>query len=537
MRSMQTSRTTDAPGTESVGTAHDGIIEKRSPITGERLGEFPITSRNGVITAVARARAASAHWQKTTLEARLKIISQIKDVIREHGEEYARRISEDTGKPLVDSLLTELMTVPLFIDYYQKTAPKVLRRKKVSASVLFPGKTSYIEHFPMGVIGVISPWNFPFQLSMVPVISALIAGNTVVLKPSEVTPVTGEIIAEIFREIGIPAGVVEVIQGDGSTGAALCEAEIDKIFFTGSVATGRKVMAAASKRPIPVELELGGKDAMIVCADANLERAARAAIWGGLVNCGQMCTSVERILVEEAVHDRFVTLLREEIEKVKVGGPDEHPDMGPMTFKKQLETVERHIDDALSKGARLLFGGTRMPRPGQFFLPTLITDVRPDMEIYKEETFGPVLPVIKVRHVDEAVHLANEHEYGLLGSVWTKDTKKGLAIASRMECGQVLINDVVVSVGNPALPFGGVKSSGFGRYHGPEGLLAFSHQKAIVVDRGRMRSEPFWFPYADKYSAMRDAFHGLVGGNMAKAVVVLLRLQKITSSARVPQRR
>jgi acyl-CoA reductase-like NAD-dependent aldehyde dehydrogenase len=531
MRSMQTSRTTDAPGTESVGTAHDGIIEKRSPVTGERLGEFPITSRNGVIAAVARARAALPNWQKTPLEARLKFIVRIKEIVRKEGDEYARRISEDTGKPLVDSLLTELMTVPLFIDYYQKTAPKVLGRKKVPSSILFPGKTSYVEHFPVGVVGVISPWNFPFQLSMVPVVSALIAGNTVVLKPSEVTPVTGEIIAEIFRKIGLPTGVVEVIQGDGSTGAALCESEIDKIFFTGSVATGRKVMAAASKRLIPVELELGGKDAMIVCADANLERAARAAIWGGLVNCGQMCTSVERILVEEAVHDRFVALLQEEIAKVKVGGPDEHPDMGPMTFKKQIDTVEHHVEDALSKGARLLFGGKRIARPGQFFMPTLVTDVRPDMAIYKEETFGPVLPVVRVRDVDEAVRLANEHEYGLLGSVWTKDTKKGLAIASRMECGQVLVNDVVVSVGNPALPFGGVKSSGFGRYHGPEGLLAFSHQRAIMVDRGRAQNEPFWFPYADKYSAMRDAFHGLVGGNMAKAMVALLRLQKITNSA------
>lgn len=514
-----------------MGTAHDGIIEKRSPVTGERLGEFPITSRNGVIAAVARARAASTSWQRTPLEARLKIISRIKGVIRDHGEEYARRISEDTGKPLVDSLLTELMTLPLFIDYYKKTAPKVLGRKKTPASIFFPGKTSYVEHFPMGVIGVISPWNFPFQLSMVPVVSALIAGNTVVLKPSEVTPITGEIIAEIFRKIGLPEGVVEVIQGDGSTGAALTDAEVDKIFFTGSVATGRKVMAAAAKRPIPVELELGGKDAMIVCADANLERAARAAIWGGLVNCGQMCTSIERILVEEKVHDRFVTLLREEIAKVKVGGPDEHADMGPMTFKKQRDTVERHIEDALSRGARVLFGGKRIERPGQFFAPTLITEVRPEMAIYKEETFGPVIPVIKVRDVDEAVRLANEHEYGLLGSVWTKDTKKGLAIASRLECGQVVVNDVVVSVGNPALPFGGVKSSGFGRYHGPEGLLAFSHQRAIMVDRGLLKSEPFWFPYSGKYSAMRDAFHGVVGNKMAKAVIALLRLRKITASA------
>ena len=243
---------------------------------------------------------------------------------------------------------------------------------------------------------------------MVPTVSALIAGNTVVLKPSEVTPLTGEIMDEIFRRIGLPRGVVEVIQGEGSTGAALCEADVDKLFFTGSVATGRKVMAAAAKKPIPVELELGGKDAMIVCADANLERAARAAVWGGLVNCGQMCISVERIFVEDAVHDRFVTLLEREVDKVRVGGPDEHADMGPMTFPRQLETVERHLRGAIAAGAKVLRGGKRLDRPGQFFAPTLITEVTTDMEIYREETFGPVLPVVRVKDADEAVRLS-EH--------------------------------------------------------------------------------------------------------------------------------
>src|SRR5690606_6213622 len=350
----------------------------------------PISTKEEVDAAVARARAAFPAWRDTPVRDRLKMLARIKDVVRTHGEEYARRISEDTGKPLVDSLLTELMSIPLFIDHYRKTAPKVLARKKVPTPILFPGKKSYLERFPMGVIAVISPWNFPFQLSMVPVISALVAGNTVVLKPSEVTPITGEIIDEIFRRIGLPRGVVEVVQGDGTTGAALCEGEVDKIFFTGSVATGRRVMAAAAKRPIPVELELGGKDAMIVCADANLERAARAATWGGLVNCGQMCVSVERILVEEAVYDRFLTILQREIDKVRVGGPEEHADMGPLTFGKQLETVERHVKSAIEAGARLLRGGARLDRPGQFYAPTLIADVRPDMELYQEETFGPV---------------------------------------------------------------------------------------------------------------------------------------------------
>ncbi len=524
---MQTAQHTS----EGNGASHGRVIEKRSPVTGEPLGTFPITSKEQVDAAVARARAAFPAWRDTSVKDRLRMLGRIKDVVRTHGEEYARRISEDTGKPLVDSLLTELMSIPLFLDHYRKTAPKVLARKKVPTSILFPGKKSYVEHFPMGVIGVISPWNFPFQLSMVPVVSALVAGNTVVLKPSEVTPITGEIIDEIFRRIGLPRGVVEVVQGDGSTGAALCDANIDKIFFTGSVATGRKVMAAAAKKPIPVELELGGKDAMIICADANLERAARAAVWGGLVNCGQMCVSVERILVEDAVYDRFLTILTREIDKVRVGGPEEHADMGPLTFGRQLETIERHVKAAVDAGARLVRGGKRLDRPGQFYAPTLIADVKPEMELYAEETFGPVLPVTRVRDAEEGVRLANEHQYGLTGSVWTSDLAKGLALASRLECGQVMVNDLVSIVGNPALPFGGVKNSGFGRYHGDEGLLSFTHPNAIMVDRGKLRSEPFWFPYRDKYEAMSMAFHGLLGGNMPKALLALTKLHRISEKS------
>ncbi len=521
---MSTTHVTSGNGKGTNG--HGATFEKRSPVTSERLAEFHVSSEAEVKAAVARARSALESWRQTTLERRIELLLRIKEVVRTHGEQYARKISEDTGKPLVDSLLTELMSVPLFLDYYKATAPKVLARKKVPGSILFPGKTSYVEHFPVGVVAIISPWNFPFQLSMVPIVSALIAGNTAVLKPSEVTPITGEIIREIFQRIGLPTGVLEVVQGDGSTGAALAEADVDKIFFTGSVATGRKVMAAAAKKPIPVELELGGKDAFIVCADAHLERAAKAAAWGGLVNCGQMCTSVERIFVEAKVHDRFVELLTREVEKVTVGGPDEHADMGPMTMSRQIDVVERHVADALEKGAKILTGGRRLDRPGQFYAPTLLTGVRADMEIYREETFGPVLPVVKVDSIDQALRMANEHQYGLVGSVWTSDVDKGIAIASKMECGQVNVNDVVVSVGNPKLPFGGVKNSGFGRYHGPEGLLAFSHQKAIMVDRGYLETEPFWFPYRNKYDGMRDLFHGLLGGSVPKVLRGFLRLRR-----------
>lgn len=501
------------------------MFEKYSPVTGELLGSYPITSTKDVNAAVARARAAFPAWRDLGIKQRQKKLDRLKDIIARDGEEFAARISKDTGKPLVDSMMTELFAIPLFLDYYRKTAPKLLARKRVRTPIVFPGKTSYIEYFPMGIVGVISPWNFPFQLSMVPAISALLAGNTVVLKPSEVTPITGELIAELMARVGLPEGVFQVIQGDGTTGAALSKADIDKLFFTGSVATGKKVMKAAAEKPIPVELELGGKDAMIVCEDANLERAARGAIWGGLINCGQMCTSVERIFVHAEIYDRFIALLEREVDKVKVGGPDDEADVGPLTFAKQMETVEAHVKGAVEDGADLRRGGYKIEGKGQFYAPALITDVTPDMEIYKEETFGPVLPVIKVKSDAEAIRLANDHQYGLTGSVWTQDRERGLRIASAMECGQVMVNDVVISVGNPVLPFGGVKSSGFGRYHGPEGLLSFVHQKAIMADRGLLNGEPLWFPYAGKYEHVTKVFEGLLNNNMVKAVGNLIRMR------------
>lgn len=501
---------------------------KYSPVDGRELGRFVCATDEEVHAAVARARAAQPAWREMGLEKRLEILGRLREVVHAEGEAFAQRISDDTGKPLVDSLMTELMSIPLFIDYYRRTAAKTLRPRRVWTPLIFQPRSSFIEHWPMGVIAVISPWNFPFQLAMVPVLSALIAGNTVVLKPSEVTPLTAELMRGLFQRIRMPAGVVEVVLGDGQTGAALCEADVDKIFFTGSVATGRKVMTAAAKKPIPVELELGGKDAFIVCADANLDRAARAAVWGGLINAGQMCISVERILVVDAVHDVFVEKLQREIEKVRVGAPNEHADMGPMTFPPQVETVRRHIADALARGARKLAGRDTVPgrEGGLFVAPTLLTNVTPDMEVWREETFGPVLPVTRVAHEDEAVRLANDHIYGLTASVWTRDVARGRAIASRLEAGQVMVNDVVVGVGNPALPFGGVRASGFGRYHGPEGLLTFCHTRAVLVGSGREPTEAFWFPYRAKYPDLVETFHGLLGGNLVKALRAQRRLMR-----------
>ena len=510
------------------------LFEKHSPVTGERMGEYAIAGQDAVDAAVARARTAFPGWRDTPLEVRLEAINRGRHVLAEHGDAYARKISADTGKPIIEALMFELAVIPLFLDHYLKRAPKLLARRKVGTPLALPGKTSYIEHFPRGVVGIISPWNFPFQLSVLPMISALIGGNTVVLKPSEVTPISGEVVADFFNRIGLPPGVVEVVQGDGSTGAALCRAQVDMLFFTGSVVTGRKVMVAAAEKPIPVELELGGKDAFIVCADANLERAAEAAVFGAMANCGQACVSVERVFVVDSVHDRFVELVKRKLAKLKIGGPDDQADMGPMTFARQLETVQRHVEAAQQAGAKVLSGGTRLDRPGLFFPPTLLTDIRPDMEIYREETFGPVLPVIRVRDEEEAVRLANASEFGLAGSVWTQDIDKGLRIASRLESGQVMVNDVFSSVGHPGLPFGGIRSSGIGRYHGDEGLLSFMNTKAILVDRGKADYDPIWFPHKDKLSHALNVFRGVASKKLGSVIKGFLGMRKVAADAHKP---
>ncbi len=502
------------------------VIRKCSPVSGEPLGDFPISDEAAVNEAVARARAAQPAWAALPLMERLRRLDRLKALFDERGEEFAKRISEDTGKPWVEALGHEIMMVPVFLDYHRKFAPKVLRRQRAHTPLFLAGKSSYIEHFPRGVIGVISPWNFPFQLSVIPILQALTAGNAVVLKPSEVTPISGELIREVFAAIELPEGLVEVVQGEGATGAALCRADVDMIFFTGSVATGRKVMAACAARPIPCELELGGKDAMIVCEDALLARAVKGAVWGAFANCGQACVSVERVFVVDAIYERFVEGVRREVEALRVGSPDEEAEIGPMIFKGQLRIVERHIREASAAGAKILTGGSAIDRPGQFFAPTVLTDITPEMSIYREETFGPVLPVIRVRDEEEAIRLANDHIFGLNASVWTGDTKRGLAIASRLECGQVSINDVFSSVANPGLPFGGVKSSGIGRYHGTDGLLGFTHARAIMVDRAFFEAEPTWYPYRGKLQGIVELMRGLIRKNPIRITRGFLRLRK-----------
>jgi succinate-semialdehyde dehydrogenase/glutarate-semialdehyde dehydrogenase len=321
------------------------------------------------------------------------------------------------------------------------------------------------------------------------------AGNAVVLKPSEATPFAGRLVEELWSAAGLPEGVCNVVLGDGETGAALVEADVDKISFTGSVETGRKVAVACARRLVPCTLELGGKDPMIVCADADLDRAARGAVWGAFTNSGQVCTSTERVYVVDEVADAFTQKVVEETARLRQGAEGEF-EIGAIIWPKQLEVIESHVADAVRRGARVLTGGRRNPGlPGLFYEPTVLADVSHEMAVMRDETFGPVLPIMRVRDEDEALRLANDSRYGLNASVWTRNKRKGAELARAIESGCAAVNDCMLHYGIPESPFGGVKESGIGRVNGDVGLRGYCHTRAIVIDRFGARTEALWFPY------------------------------------------
>ena len=399
----------------------------------------------------------------------------------------------ETGKPRADAWAVELAYVCDVIGYWLKNGEHILSDERITPH-LFKNKIAYTSYVPIGVVGIIGPWNFPFVLTIGEAIPALLAGNAVIIKPSEVTPRSAMFGAEIWRAAGLPADLLQIVPGYGDVGAALID-HVDMICFTGSVATGRKVAVKAAEQLKPCTLELGGKDPMIVLADANLERAANACVWGGLVNSGQVCLSVERVYVEAPIYDRFVDSVKRKISAVRQGPPSIEADVGSMTFPPQLEKVERHVADAVAKGAKVLAGGKRATGlPGLFYEPTLLVDVTHDMEVMRDETFGPVIPVMKVADAEEAIRLANDSSYGLGASVFTGDVEKGKAIARRIEAGGICVNDCLVHFAVTDLPQGGLKESGLGHRHGKEGIRKYTAQKSVVVDRFNLKSEFNWFP-------------------------------------------
>ncbi|HEX8243206.1 MAG TPA: aldehyde dehydrogenase family protein, partial [Longimicrobium sp.] len=446
---------------------------------------------------------------------RARRMRALRGVLIRRMDEVIEVVRQETGKPAVEALGHEVMIVAGLIKAYEKRAPRVLRRKRVGTGILVnKGGTRLYE--PYGVVGVISPWNFPFSMPGIPAVAALFAGNAVVVKPSEVTPRTGALLAELARE-AIPEhpDLVQVVQGAGDAGAALVKSGVGKIAFIGSPGTGRKILAGAAETLTPVVMELGANDVSIVCEDADLERAAAGVVWGAISNAGQVCMSIERALVPERIYDRFAQAVQAEMQRLRVGGDGEY-DVGRLIFPPQQAIIQGTVDDAIAKGARVVLGGKTVSGDGPVYAPTLIVDATPEMALNTRETFGPVLPLVRVKDEDEAVRIANSGPYGLNASVWTRSRAKGRRIAGRLHAGMVMVNDVLINFGIPELPYGGVKESGFGRMMGDEGLLEFSQVKAVADTRIAFRRELFWFPYRAKQLALLKRLARTVYGTRAK---------------------
>ena len=487
------------------------MIEIIAPHTGKHLGQVPVATEKDIIATVARARTAFAAWSSLGPSGRVRILTNVRDNLVANRSLLIDRLVEETGKVRGEALTEVSMMLESF-RYYLGLAPKALADEDISPGLL-KNKRARVVYHPRGVVGIISPWNFPLDLSFGECIPALLAGNAVVVKPSEFTPLILLEAQRLAIEAGLDPNLFNVVTGEGKTGAALVK-HVDQITFTGSVKVGRLVAQAAAKRLIPCTLELGGKDPMIVLRDADLDRAAAGAVWGAFFNSGQMCMSVERVYVEECVADRFVAKVVEATRSLRQGVDSDYVmDVGSMTRIAQLETIEEHVSDAIERGAKILTGGQRTPGlRDSFYEPTVLIGVDHSMLIMKEESFGPVLPIMRVRNANEAIQLSNDSAYGLNSSVWSKDIECARRVARQMQAGSVCINDVVVSYGVPELPFGGVKESGLGRRHGTVGLRKYTMQQSVAEDRFGLGREPHWLPYNAKALRIAETAAALFAG-------------------------
>lgn len=458
------------------------------------------------------AREAQEALRRLTVEERLQFVRALREAILERQEWIIDQIQKDTAKSRTDALTSEIFGVLDHLSWLEKNSAKALRDRKVQTPPVMMGSKSLVAFQPLGTVLVISPWNYPFYQAIVPITSAFVCGNSVVYKPSEYTPLLG-VVETLLGDAGVPGGFVQVVYGDGSIGRKLIDQRPDKIFFTGSGTTGSKIMEQAARHLIPVELELGGKDPLIVFEDANLDRAVAGAAWGALTNTGQSCTSVERILVQEPVYGKFRDRLLEQVKTLRLGvDRDGNAELGLMTNDMQVSVVAEHLDDALKKGARLLSGG-EWDRKSRAIPPLLIENITPEMKIFHEETFGPVLPLIPFKSEEEAVRLANMSEYGLSASIWSADLERARRVADQVVTGNVSINNVMITEGNHALPFGGVKASGFGRYKGEFGLMSFSNVKSLMIAKNSGKIEANWYPYtAKKYKLFSKLIQAVYGG-------------------------
>jgi acyl-CoA reductase-like NAD-dependent aldehyde dehydrogenase len=481
----------------SVATLKAEIIS-HDPSTGEEIGRVPLMNASQVGDAVDKARAAQPAWARLSYRSRAQFILRAREVVLEHLDEIGSLISRETGKPTTEAIAMEIVPTLDLMHYFAKNTESLLDQRRIGLGQYnLMGRSSYVVYKPLGVVGIISPWNFPWATPLDEVVMALMAGNAVVVKPSELTPLTALKIGEIFKQVKLAEGLLQIVTGDGSTGAALVDAAVNKIMFTGSVNTGKRVAETAAKHLTPVVLELGGKDPMIVLEDADLENAARAAIWGAFCNSGQACASIERCYVHESIADKFIDMVVKETRLLKQDKASVEPiDIGAMTNERQLQIVEDHVSDAVDRGAQIRTGGHRINDSGGWFHePTVMTGVDHSMKVMREETFGPLLPIMTFKTDDEAIRLANDSIYGLTASVFTKDTARGRRLAEQIDAGTVMVNEVVYTHAVAQTPWGGVKQSGYGRTHGKLGLLELVTAQHIHVNGVPGVPDVWWFPY------------------------------------------
>ncbi|WP_410656102.1 aldehyde dehydrogenase family protein [Amycolatopsis sp. lyj-112] len=462
------------PTAHSVGETFDSL----SPATDEVVGTYPVHTREDVLAAVARARDAAEWWVGLGFDGRAERLRRWKGVVTRRLPQLCQVVRDETGKPIADAQLESVLAIE-HIAWAGKHARKVLGKQRRAAGLMMSNQAATVEYQPLGVVGVIGPWNYPVFTPLGSIAYALAAGNTVVFKPSEYTPGVGKWLVDAFNEVVPEWPVLQLITGFGETGASLVGAGVNKIAFTGSTGTGKKIMAAAADTLTPVIIEAGGKDAVLVDEDADLEAAADATVWGAFSNSGQTCIGIERVYVHERVHDEFVAKVVEKAKDVRAGS-DAAAQYGPVTMPSQLSVIKRHITDAIERGGKALVGGVDAVGD-RYVQPTVLVEVPEDSSAVQEETFGPTVTIAKVRDMDEAVEKANDTRYGLGSTVFSKS--RGLELAARLRTGMTSINAPLSFAGIASLPFGGVGDSGFGRIHGPEGLREFARSKAIARQR------------------------------------------------------
>src|SRR2546426_873279 len=480
-----------------------------NPATGEVHAHIERTPVPLLPEIVSRARVAQGEWAKIPIRDRCAKIRGVRERIMASRNELADAVVRESGKPRVEALFADIFVALDSAEYWSKNAASALRTKRVPHhSTAAKAKRGYLIYEPFGVIAIISSWNYPLAIPLSQIIPAVAAGNAVVCKTSDFTPQCGALIEKLFSDAGFPKELVTVIQGGGELGQALIEASPDKVMFTGSVATGRRVAEACAKKLIPSVLELGGKDAMIVLADADLDVASSAAVWGSYTNCGQGCLSVERLFVEQAAAEKFMALWVEQTKKLRIGpGGDPATEVGPLIRPQYVQRMSDLVRDAVSRGAKVLCGGDSRPDLGpNFFEPTVVTGVDSSMRLFQEETFGPILAIQTVRDADEAVARANDSPFALAASVWTSDRRHGEAIAHHLRAGAVMVNDAISYFGIAEAPHGGCGASGWGRTHGKAGLLEMVQMKYIDVDRMPRSEKPWWYRYGADLERAADAF-------------------------------